>query len=78
MLRKASFPMAVALAMGFGASQALATPADAPTARLCTTQEDIRCADKCRANGADGGYCDPLAPAAAAASTTDLTGRRPH
>jgi hypothetical protein len=62
MLRKASFPIAVALAMGFGASQALATPADAPTARLCTTQEDIRCAEKCQASYADGGYCDPLAP----------------
>jgi hypothetical protein len=61
MLRKASFPMAIALAMGFGASQALATPAKAPAARLCTTQEDIRCAEKCRAQFADGGYCDPLA-----------------
>jgi hypothetical protein len=61
MLRRAAFPMAIALAMGFGASQALATPAEAPAARLCTLAEDARCAEKCRANWADGGYCDPLA-----------------
>ena len=60
MARKATFALATAVALGFGASQALAKPV-AAAARLCTPQEDIRCAERCREQFADGGYCDPLA-----------------
>ena len=58
-LRKVAFPLATVLALGFGASQALAKPA-AAAARLCTPQEDIRCAEKCQQKFADTGYCDPV------------------
>jgi hypothetical protein len=58
-LRSLAFSLATVLALGFGASQALAKPG-ATAARLCSAQEDQRCATYCQSIRADTGYCDPL------------------
>lgn len=55
-LGRTIFNGAAALALGFGAMQALATPvsASAANARIC---DPIWCDEQCLANGASGGFC---------------------
>lgn len=57
-LGRTVFNSAAALALGFGAMQALATPASASTsaanARIC---DPNWCDEQCVANGASGGFC---------------------
>lgn len=54
-LRKGLFTLAMALSLGFGASQALAAPADgAAAARLC---DELKCRRSCLALGYQYGAC---------------------
>lgn len=55
-VRAALFGLAMASTLGFGATQAFATPQTAPseTARLC---DDYRCNLGCKSKGYDWGYC---------------------
>ena len=55
-LGRTVFNSAAALALGFGAMQALATPASASAAnaRIC---DPAWCDAQCVANGASGGFC---------------------
>ena len=48
------FALATAAALGFGARQAVAAPADAAAVRVCTNEQ---CNTDCRRRGYDGGVC---------------------
>ena len=53
-LRRRALGAAVVAALGFGASQALASPAEAVEAAAC---DRIKCTAKCRSLGQTGGAC---------------------
>jgi hypothetical protein len=57
-VRAAVLPAAIAAALGFGAQQALAGPAQAESARACTI---AGCTAKCQASGGPeaSGKCTP-------------------
>jgi len=57
-LVRALFGGAVTVALGFGATQAFATPKPAATAPLCTAQQ---CTLSCLQRGYAGGVCNPQA-----------------
>lgn len=59
LLRKGLFPLAVVLSLGFGASQALATPKveSGSARRLCAPEQSTACRNDCLARGYDGGLC---------------------
>ena len=54
--RMGMLPGMVAVALAFGASQALAAPQDAPASRACV---DESCDGACIARGYSGGVCNP-------------------
>ncbi|MEW5930998.1 MAG: hypothetical protein AB1941_26340 [Gemmatimonadota bacterium] len=55
-VRAALFGLSLSATLGFGATQAFATPQTAPsdTARLC---DDLRCNQGCQNKGYSWGYC---------------------
>ncbi len=56
-LRSGLFAAALAASLGFGASQVMASPGAASTARACSPLE---CTGYCVNQGADGGVCTEM------------------
>ena len=55
-LRRALFGVSCHIVFGFGASQALASPAQAALPPVCSVEMEAYCAELC---GEAGGYCKP-------------------
>ena len=58
-LRRGFLGIAFVGTLGFGAAQAFATPPGLAAARACDPVQDATCRDRCQAQGADSGICDP-------------------
>jgi hypothetical protein len=56
--RQGLFAAVMALALGFGAMEALAEPGAARGAAACTAQWAAKCNDICASKGYDYGVCD--------------------
>jgi hypothetical protein len=57
-LRQGLFAAVTTLALGFGAREALAAPAQKDGAAACTATWAAKCNDLCQAKGWDYGVCD--------------------
>ena len=62
MIRKGLFGVATTVALGFGATQALAAPDEAGSAgrRACDPWRQAQCMDWCQSQGYDAGECNPF------------------
>jgi len=56
-LRRGLLGLAFLGTMGFGVTQALASPRSTTAARLCSPENEAYCMDYCWKRGADAGAC---------------------
>lgn len=51
------FTLTLLLSLGFGVSEALATPENTRNDGTCTPEQEFYCLDYCVQNGGDGAFC---------------------